>query len=759
MGSENAKERGLSRFGREAIGLVFIFLALFLTLSLIRYTPSDPGIASVSIGVEVRNLGGIVGAKLSDLLVQSIGLTSFIFPLVLIYCARLLFTRRKVRYLGWKIAAFIPWTISLAAIVQLAWGEVDVFGASVQSGGLMGSAGASGLTELFNRPGAAVVLVTVWTLFTMLTTGGSLAAAARWAGRRITSLKELAARLWTIYRERKARRKALKQKKEEVRERPAPQIVEKPPLHSEASDRGKGPRIRERQAEKQEVFEFIELERAGYELPGLELLADPPERDEKVDRESIMMNARLLEKKLEDYGVKGEVVEVHPGPVITTYELAPAPGVKVQKIANLSDDLSLALSAINVRIVAPIPGKGVVGIEIPNRVRETVFLKEILGREEFARHKSKLALGLGKDTEGYPVVLDLQKMPHLLVAGATGAGKSVSLNAMITSILYKATPDQVRFIMIDLKRLELGIYDGIPHLLHPVITLPQEAGAALKWAVAQMEERYRKMAELGVRNVDSYNRLARKSIEETKKGRRKKTVAANGQGEGEEKEPFAPLPYIVVIIDELADLMMVAAREVEESIARLAQMARAAGIHLILATQRPSVDVLTGLIKANFPSRISFQVASRVDSRTILDSNGAERLLGAGDMLVLAPGTHRLTRVHGAYISEPEINRITEFLKSIGKPEYDESIVVSHEEGPGPMEDIDDYDERYDEAVQIVAQTKQASISMLQRRLRVGYNRAARMIEKMEREGVVGPSDGVKPREVLIDPIQVENRK
>jgi len=534
----------------------------------------------------------------------------------------------------------------------------------------------------------------------------------------------------------------------------APTIVEKPPIAD-----GKGPKIKEREEPKQESFSFFELERAGYELPSLKLLDDPPDQEETIDRESIMMNARILEKKLENYNVKGEVVEVHPGPVITTYEFSPAPGVKVHKISNLSDDLSLALSAINVRIVAPIPGKGVVGIEIPNRTRETVFIKEILGSEGFAKHKSKMALGLGKDTEGLPITVDLQKMPHLLVAGATGSGKSVSLNSMITSILYKSTPQDVRFIMIDLKRLELGIYEGIPHLLHPVITHPKEAGAALKWAVAQMEERYRLMAEAGVRNVDSYNRVARKSLEAAKKRKKKKThvvVSEENDGESTLDKPLMPMPYIVIIIDELADLMMVAAREVEESIARLAQMARAAGIHLILATQRPSVDVLTGLIKANFPARISFQVASRVDSRTILDANGAERLLGHGDMLLLSPGTHLLQRVHGAYLSEPEVNKIVEFLKGTGKPEYDDSIVVAAQEEQKVGED-EDYDERYDEAISIIAKTRQASISMLQRRLRVGYNRAARMIERMEREGVVGPSDGVRPREVLIDPIQVEN--
>jgi len=754
VGAEEIEERGRARFVREASGVVFLFGGLFLALTLIRYNPADPGIGDVSLGVGVRNLGGVVGAKVSDLLVQSIGLASFVFPLVLVYSARLLFIRKKVRLLWWKLIAFVPWLIALSAIIHLIWSKVTVFEVQLDSGGLFGAILSSALTSLFNRPGAAVMLVMLWILLTMLTTGGSIAAATRWSVARARNAADIFGRLWVMYRERKARREALRPKLEEARSRPAPTIVEKP-LPAD----GKGPKIKEREEPKQESFSFFELDRAGYELPSLKLLDDPPDQEETIDRESIMMNARILEKKLENYNVKGEVVEVHPGPVITTYEFSPAPGVKVHKISNLSDDLSLALSAINVRIVAPIPGKGVVGIEIPNRTRQTVFIKEILGSEGFAKHKSKIALGLGKDTEGLPIAVDLQKMPHLLVAGATGSGKSVSLNSMITSILYKSTPQDVRFIMIDLKRLELGIYEGIPHLLHPVITHPKEAGAALKWAVAQMEERYRLMAEAGVRNVDSYNRVARKSLEAAKKRKKKKThvvVSEESDGESTLDKPLMPMPYIVIIIDELADLMMVAAREVEESIARLAQMARAAGIHLILATQRPSVDVLTGLIKANFPARISFQVASRVDSRTILDANGAERLLGHGDMLLLSPGTHKLQRVHGAYLSEPEVNRIVEFLKGTGKPEYDDSIVVAAQEEQKIGED-EDYDERYDEAISIIAQTRQASISMLQRRLRVGYNRAARMIERMEREGVVGPSDGVRPREVLIDPIQVEN--
>jgi S-DNA-T family DNA segregation ATPase FtsK/SpoIIIE len=367
---------------------------------------------------------------------------------------------------------------------------------------------------------------------------------------------------------------------------------------------------------------------------------------------------------------------------------------------------------------------------------------------------------LGKDTEGEAVVMDLKKMPHLLVAGATGSGKSVSLNAMITSILYKSTPDEVRFLLVDMKRLELGVYEGVPHLLHSVITTPKESAAALKWAVREMEERYRMMAERGVRNVESFNKLVQKELDAEKKGRRTKLKEedsgdTNGTQERTDERPLRTLPYILIIIDELADLMMVAAREVEESIARLAQMARASGIHLILATQRPSVDVLTGLIKANFPARISFQVAQKVDSRTILDSNGAERLLGDGDMLFLGTGSYKLKRIHGAYVSEQELRKIADFLKQTGAPQYDHSIVISPDEGLGEVGD-EEYDERYDEAVSIVTHTRQASISMIQRRLRVGYNRAARMIERMEMEGIVGPSDGVKPREVLIDPIQMQ---
>ena len=447
------------------------------------------------------------------------------------------------------------------------------------------------------------------------------------------------------------------------------------------------------------------------------------------------MNARRVEKKLADFGVQGEVTEILPGPVITMYEYKPAPGIKISKVAGLSDDLALALRAPSIRIVAPIPGKAAIGIEIPNNKREMVFLKEVFSSSSYRDSRYDLPIALGKDITGYPVIADLTKMPHLLVAGATGAGKSVSLNTMINSLLFKVSPEMVRFLIIDPKRIELSIYHDIPHLLHPVVVQPKEATKALRWAVEEMERRYMLLSDRGVRNINSYNRKILKD--------RKKRVTTD-ETEGADK----PLHYIILVIDELADLMMASSRDVEESITRLAQMARAAGIHLIIATQRPSVDVLTGIIKANFPARISFQVASKVDSRTILDTMGAEALLGEGDMLFMPPGVGRLTRIHGAYISEEETKKVTDFLRNQKKPDYDPTILSRIAREKDSEEEEMELDEKYDQAVEVVYKSGQASISMLQRKLRVGYNRAARMIEAMEKEGIVGPSDGVRPRDV-----------
>ena len=465
------------------------------------------------------------------------------------------------------------------------------------------------------------------------------------------------------------------------------------------------------------------LRRQGrFKLPQLDLLDANPEIETELDREHYYNVSNILVEKLQDFGVQGEVAGISPGPVVTTYEFSPAPGVKISRVVSLADDLAMVLKVDRVRIVGSIPGKVAIGIEIPNPVRSTVYLRDTLLSDEYQAARSKLSLALGFDVVGKPVVANLARMPHLLIAGATGAGKSVAINAFIASILFKATPEEVRLLMIDPKRIELSVYDDIPHLLHPVVVEAKMASRALLWAVREMERRYRLLEERRVKSFLSYNEVADE-----------------------------PLPYIVIIVDELADLMMVASKDVETSIARLAQMARAAGMHIILATQRPSVDVLTGLIKANFPTRISFKVSSKVDSRTILDGSGAEHLLGMGDMLFLPPGAAKLQRIHGAFISEQETERLVQYLKSQGTAEYDASVLQEMEEEaePAAVED-DEYDEKYDEAVAVVTETGVASISMVQRRLRVGYNRAARMIELMEREGIVGPADGSRPREVLV---------
>ena len=490
--------------------------------------------------------------------------------------------------------------------------------------------------------------------------------------------------------------------------------------------------------------------KGGYKLPPLALLDMPPLEHSKVDEPALERSARVLEQKLADFGVEGRVVEVQPGPVVTMYKLEPGSGVKVSQIVNLADDLSMALRAATVRIQAPVPGEAVVGIEVPNRKREKIYLREILEAEEFAAAQSHLTIALGKDISGRPMAADLATMPHLLIAGATGTGKSVSIHTMISSILFNATADDVRFILIDPKMLELSVYEGLPHLLVPVVVDPEKAAAALLWATQEMEGRYRMMRELAVRNIDGYNRAIGSGGElvELKRG----DAAANA-GDGDEwidtPVKHRKLPKIVIVIDELADLLLSEGKTVERDITRLAQKARAAGIHLILATQRPSVDVLTGLIKANLPARISLQVTSRVDSRTILDSIGAERLLGAGDMLFMPPGTAKLRRLHGPFVSEIELRKVCDFLRAQGAPDYQMEILETTAASEADSGDGDGHrDALYDEAVQIVIDSNQASISMIQRRLRIGYNRAARMVEQMEREGLVLPSDGARPREV-----------
>jgi S-DNA-T family DNA segregation ATPase FtsK/SpoIIIE len=593
----------------------------------------------------------------------------------------------------------------------------------VPGGGLVGDYVAALAKGVFNDFGAYVLLSAVFIISLMVCTHISFG----WVFSKL--------RLWFAALQRRVREFMLKRMERKRKKKVREEFMEKEKARPRRKVTIIEPKKEPPKKPEQEAFPFM-AQAGEFKLPPLDLLNEAPtEQNVEIQEESLEQNARRLERKLGDFGVEGEVVEILPGPVITMYELKPAPGVKISKVAGLSDDLALALRAPSVRIVAPIPGKAAIGIEIPNNQRSPVYLQEILSSQAFKSSAQRLTIALGKDITGAPFVTDLAKMPHLLVAGATGTGKSVCLNSMIISLLFKSSPDMVRFLMIDPKRIELSIYNDIPHLLHPVVTQPKEATRALKWAVEEMEKRYMLLSDRGVRNIEAYNRRIVKD----------KKPATQDPSQGVDKN----LPYIVVVIDELADLMMTSSRDVEEAITRLAQMARAAGIHLIIATQRPSVDVLTGIIKANFPARISFQVSSRVDSRTILDGIGAENLLGQGDMLFLPPGVGRIVRIHGAFISEEEVHKVTDFLKAQMKPDYDSTIItqVTKDEESEAEDDIET-DEKYDKAVDLVIQSGQASISMIQRKLRVGYNRAARMIEAMEKSGIVGPSDGVKPRDV-----------
>jgi len=733
----------------EIIGILLIAVGVFLFLSLVSYHPMDPSFFSYTSSKvkEIHNWMGIVGAYLSGLLFQGFGFPSFLVSFVLVIFAFSFIFRWEWKYLSLKLTGWVVILIATSSFFGLWLSPLRIYNQDLLIGGFIGEIFSRNLVRYFNRPGATILLSVILILSFVLGTGISFISVVKHLGGAVQKLIEKIGTFKMVRKERAEREKKLvkkKQEKKEGKEITPTVVVEKP-----------SPPPKKEEVVKQEAFEFLESSKA-FQLPPISLLDAETEKRQKIDRDSLIMNSRILEKKLLDYGVEGKVVEVRPGPVITVYEFEPAPGVKVSRIVNLADDLALALSALSIRIVAPIPGKAVVGIEVPNTNRETVYLKEIIDSDSFRTFKSKLSFGLGKDISGEPFVVDLARMPHLLVAGSTGSGKSVSINAMICSILFKATPEEVRFLMIDPKMLELSDYEGIPHLLLPVVTNPKKAAAALKWLVEEMERRYTVLAEKGVRNIEHYHQRMEKELKEKGKVYKRKGDVLEGD-EGKVTEPMERIPYIGVVIDELADLMMISSRDVEEAITRLAQMSRAVGIHLLLATQRPSVDVLTGIIKANFPARISFQVTSKVDSRTILDTIGAEHLLGAGDMLFLPPGSSKLTRIHGAFVSGAEIKRIVEFWKKQGKPSYlDPSIlaeVKKGKEGAGGGEE-EEYDEKYDEAVAFVAEIGQASISLIQRRFRVGYNRAARIVEKMEVEGVVGPSDGVKPREVLVKKIE-----
>jgi len=726
--AEKHLERGKTR---EILGALCLACAIFLLLCLASYHPEDPSFTHFAASnAKTHNLVGSAGSHIADSLIRLFGIGAFVIPLVFLIISFRYFLDEYFKIKLWGVAGLIGLIFSTSSLFAVTLAEVQVYGAKLGTGGLLGAVSAEFLNAYLNQAGAYILLFLILIISLIVTVDLSLVA----VGRRS---KDIILATWSDWKRFFSNTAELVQRRKGGDEEGTGKTV--PMIDATSSAMEKTRRKKSEQAH----FDFLQTN-GTFKLPPLALLDQVERKDTRIKRESLIMNSRILEKKLADFGVEGKVVEVKPGPVITMYELEPAPGVKITKITNLSDDLALALRAPSIRIIAPIPGKSVIGIEIPNHEREPVHLKDVIDNDAFLESQSKLPIALGEDIVGTPVITDLAKMPHLLIAGTTGSGKSVSLNAMICSILFKAPPDDVKFLMIDPKRLELSAYEGIPHLLHPVVLDPKKASQVLKWAVEEMERRYKIIVELGVKNIEAYNKLIEKKQKD-------KATAPPDRDEALhiDNKALVKIPYIVIIIDELADLMMVAQRNVEESLARLAQMARAAGIHLILATQRPSVDVITGVIKANFPTRISFQVSSKVDSRTILDQLGAENLLGSGDMLFMPPGTSKLARIHGPYVSEKEIERIVDFVKKQAMPAYDESISEYHPDSTDGEKRDEEFDEKYDEAVELVTELGQASISLVQRYLKVGYNRAARMIERMEAEGVVGPSDGVKPRKVL----------
>lgn len=700
---------------REITGILLFFLVILTLISLLSYSPADPSINNARAAGNIHNFFGLFGAHLAGILIGLFGFGAFWIPILLLLTSIHFFGGHSVKAIILTIIGGVILMITTGSLLALKHNHILIFGSKFSSGGIIGIPLKSFLVKYSNVLGGAIILILLWIIGLILATGFSL---IRFAKRSWQTARFFADRLKTLFikwreqRKKSKKEKPIKEKREIKIKSPKPRPIKEAPVP------------------RQEVFDFMRSE-SGFQLPSINLLDDFKEELSSADDENLNMQSKLLEKKLEDFNVHGKVIAVSPGPVITTFEYEPAPGVKINKIVNLTDDLALALRAISIRIVAPIPGKAAIGIELPNTKRELVRFRGIVASSAFEKSKSKLTICLGRDIVGNPVVAELDKMPHLLIAGATGTGKSVALNAMICSLLYKSTPDEVKLIMIDPKRIELSSYDGIPHLITPVVTDIKKATNALFWAVREMERRYELLSEKKSRNLRQYNQ----KIEKEKNS--------------DKEQALEKLPYVVIVIDELADLMLAASRNVEVALTRLAQMARAAGIHLILATQRPSVDVLTGIIKANFPTRLTFQVSSKTDSRTIIDTNGAENLLGDGDMLFLPPGTAKLQRIHGAFISEEELIRIIGFLKNQKTPEYDQTILKA----PPKEEDESDtteYDERYDDAVALITKTGQASISMIQRHLRIGYNRAARIIEIMEKEGIVGPSDGAKPREVLV---------
>jgi S-DNA-T family DNA segregation ATPase FtsK/SpoIIIE len=775
-----AARSALSRRVSEVVGVALFACALIWLIALASYEPSDP-VWFFSTGTEApANFVGRVGAFLSELSFQLFGYGSYMLPAVIVVAGWHYFWCRDIDAVFTKVVGAVLVLSGTSAFMSLVLGSVDVGNRPFRAGGYLGEFLAGFMSDYLSRTGSIIVILTLLFVAVILSTQfsfGQLFSVLYGAAARGVKTANAQLKVWLEERRKAKQRREVIAK--HVKKGTAPEVVKaavergaktdapavRParapkPVDDEEDDeddvvaesarrpaapsRVTPPVVQKRAKppvapplplpEPEPLRGVAERRMSGYTLPPSSLL-DPPKAERKIDERELMEAARLLEDKCREFSVEGAVVQIHPGPVVTTFEFKPDAGVKYSKVTGLADDLCLAMQAESV-LIERIPGKSTVGIQIPNPNREPISLRELLESDTYQRSASKLTLALGKSIHGEPYMADLATMPHLLIAGSTGTGKSVGLNSMLTSILFRATPDDVRMIMIDPKRLELGMYEEIPHLMTPVVVDPKKAANALRWAVREMEERYKTLAAFGVRNIEQYNRNVRQHIES-------KEIP-----EGLTEMP-RPLPFIVVVVDELADLMMVAGNEVEESIARLAQMARAVGIHLILATQRPSVDVITGLIKAKLPTRISFRVASKIDSRTILDGNGAEQLLGRGDMLLLPPASSQKVRLHGPYISEQESARLASFLRKQGKPTYDESITAD-EKKAGPEGIEFEKDDLYDEAARIVVETGQVSISYLQRKLRIGFSRAARLVDMMEAEGLISPATGGKPREVLV---------
>jgi S-DNA-T family DNA segregation ATPase FtsK/SpoIIIE len=738
---------------REAALILALALAGYLLLSLWSYQPTDPAWSTTGTNDATSNRGGIVGSWLADALLYGFGFPAYLSPLMLGFSGWLLFSWGKRAdsegALHFWILKAVGLVMALSAASGLSTLSLTAYASLLPlgAGGVLGEVVGNRFVSIFGASGTSLLLLAVFLTGVTLYTGLSwlmvidrlgavalliMTRTARW-------LREFKEKL--VVKETKQRREVtFRAKNEKIKSQPKVRV--EPIIEVTAASK--------REEEERQVPLFETPEEGGNSMPALALLDMATASVGGYSEEVLQAMSRLVELKLKDFGVEVQVVEVQPGPVVTRFELQPAAGIKVSRISGLAKDLARSLSVSSVRVVEVIPGKPVVGLEIPNEHRDIVRLREILGSEGYENNKSVLMMALGKDIAGRPVSVDLEKMPHLLVAGTTGSGKSVAVNAMILSLLYKATPEQVRLIMIDPKMLELSVYEDIPHLLTPVVTDMKEAANALRWCVAEMERRYPLMAAMGVRNITGFNKKVKDAID------RGEPIIDPMVDlvDGEPPETLVPLPFIVVIIDELADMMMVVGKQVEELIARLAQKARASGIHLILATQRPSVDVITGLIKANIPTRMAFQVSSRIDSRTILDQMGAEQLLGQGDMLFLPPGTSIPERVHGAFVDDHEVHQVVNFLKKYAQPNYLEEITRGVPEDDDESSNLSDpsdgeQDALYDQAVQIVTESQRASISGVQRRLKIGYNRAARIVEAMEAAGVVSSMQGNGSREVL----------